>query len=104
MSSPPASNIALRRALTFGELSVQVSERAYHRATCMTRDLGLQYQADTRSEPAILMVYLPRGDGQSAMHAHTARSSEPRALHQAAEELITRIWRAYARAAEEATA
>ena len=50
------------------------------------------------------MVYLPRGDGQSAMHAQTSPSSEPRALRQAAEELISRIWRAYVRATEEATA
>ena len=43
-------------------------------------------------------------DHATVQHAQTSPSSEPKALRQAAEELITRIWRAYVRATEEATA
>ena len=103
MSNTPAI-IALRRVLNFGELSPAVSELAYCRAQCLSRDLGLQYQADTPAEPAILMAFMPRADGESAMHAHSASADDPKALSRAAEELITRIWRAYVRATEEATA
>jgi hypothetical protein len=94
---------ALRRYLHFDPLKVLVSERVYLRGACMTRELGLLFEADTQVGPAVLMAYIETSEG-TAMHAHTAQGGDPLVLRKAAEELINRLWRAYVRATEKAVA